>query len=126
MRQDKLGAIIKKDINEKLKNESENIPNPYVLYRIDGSTKIGKSILRNTSGGSYDDKIHSKIEKIADNGEHCYGMRLNKLGEGKVIFRTKDGLYAIYRETDSNFIYLLMYIKYDGIKKKLKKLNKKG
>ena len=126
MRQDKLGTIIKKDINGKLKGKTESIPNPYVLYRIDGNSKVGKAILRNTSGGSYEDKIHGKIKKITDNGEICYGVKLSKLGEGKIIFRTKDGLYAIYKEKESNFLYLLMYIKYDGIKNKLRKLNKKG
>ena len=117
--------IVKKWDNRSKKSTSKrSTENPYVLYRLDGKNRKANTIIKNITKDGSPDKIHKYIQKITESGEMYHGTHMSTLKRGSIIIRSKDSLYGIYKEEETNSLYLLMILKYDSIKNGLRKIKK--
>lgn len=112
------------DNRYKKSTSKRSTENPYVLYRLDGKNRKANTIIKNIEKDNSPEKIHKYIKKITESGESYQGIRLNRLKKGNIILKSKDNLYGIYREDETNSLYLLMFLKYDDIKGGLRNIKK--
>ena len=110
--------------NKSKKKEINTNYDPYVLYKLDGKYRKAKAILENIEKNNSQESIHKHIKKISKYGTQCKGKHLSELNTGNIVIKSKDGLYAIYKEKETNSLYLLMFLEYEKIKKGLNKINK--
>lgn len=97
---------------------------PYVIYKLDGQNKMSFLISKYADLEKSDDMFNSIFKQIRINGKQLVSTRLDSLGKGKILYKSSDGMYAIYRETNTKSIYVLMYIDYGDIEKWFKKFKK--
>ena len=125
MKQEKSNFIVKKVRNRSRKSTTKtSTEDPYVLYKLDGKNRKSGTMLRSIEKNSSPEKIHKHIKKFLENGESYQGIHLSSLEKGKIIMKSSDDLYAIYKEENTNSLYLLMFLKYDSIKNRLDKIRK--
>lgn len=108
-------SIKKKSLNSSVKKRKIKINNPYVLYKLDGKNKFSFLISKYASLEKSDDMLSNVFKQIRISGSKIVSTRLESLGKGKILYRSKDGLYAIYKENKTDSIYLLMYVDYGDI-----------
>ena len=114
-------SIKKKSLNTNVKTRRKSkISNPYVIYKLDGKNKFSFLISKYASLEKTDDMFSDVFKKIRMNGSKIVSTSLESLGKGKILYKSKDGLYAIYRENGTKSIYVLMYIDYGDISHWLK------
>lgn len=95
---------------------------PYVIYKLDGNLDKNQLISK-YAGLTKNDEMLSKIIKlIKEKGNRIYGTKFNaNVRSGKLIYRSKDGLYGLWKSNLNNSIYLLLYVDYGEINIHLKK-----
>lgn len=108
---------------KKLKKKKKG---PYVIYKLDGKHKMSFLISKYADLEKSDDMFSSVFNQIRMNGKKIVSTRLESLGKGKILYKSSDGLYAVYREAKTKSIYLLMYIDYGEIEKWFAKIKKGG
>lgn len=109
-------SIKKKSLSTNMKiRKKSNKSNPYVIYKLDGQNRFSFLISKYADLEKSDDMFSSVFKQIRINGSQIISTRLESLGKGKILYKSKDGLYAIYKENKTNSIYVLMYIDYGDI-----------
>ena len=94
---------------------------PYVIYKLDGQNKMSFLISKYADLKKSDDMFNSVFKQIRINGTELIGTKFSSLGKGKILYKSNDGMYAVFRETKTNAIYLLMYVDYGDTEKWFKK-----
>jgi hypothetical protein len=108
--------------NSSFDSKKYSITNPYVIYKLDGNGEKNVLISKHASLIDNDEKLSKVIALIKNNGNKIYGARLRlNLRTGKLIYRSKDGLYGVWKSNLNNCIYLLLYVDYGDIKGHFKK-----
>lgn len=125
MEQKKSIFIVKKLGNRSKKSATKTrTEDPYVLYKLDGKIRKTSTIIKSLEKNNSSDKIHKHIKTFIKNGESYQGVHLSSLKKGTILIKSEDELYAIYKEDETNSIYLLMFLKYDDIKNRLNRIKK--
>lgn len=125
MKHDKIICIVKKCGNKSVDNRQDKGMDPYVLYRLNNNRKSNKKLIKEIAEKITKRTTNKYVKKIIESGEQCHGTRLSMINDGYILSKTNDNLYAIYKENDTNDLYLLLFIQYDEIKKSLMKLKRK-
>lgn len=99
---------------------------PYVIYKLDGQNKMSLLISKYADLEKSDEMFSSVFKQIRINGKELVSTRFESLGKGKILYRSSDGMYAIYRENATKSIYVLIYVDYGNVDKWFKKAEKKG
>lgn len=104
------------------KPKKNYVTNPYVIYKLDSNGEKNALISKHASLIDNDEKLSKVIALIKNNGNKIYGakFRINPR-TGKLIYRSKDGLYGVWRSNLNNCLYLLLYVDYGDIKGIFKK-----
>lgn len=109
-------------MKKKKKMSSLDATRPYVIYKLHCNDKKNILISKCASLIDNDEKLGKVIALIKNNGDKFYGakFRVNPR-TGKLIYRSKDGLYGVWKSNLNKCLYLLLYVDYGDIKSSLKK-----
>ena len=98
------------------------VTRPYVIYKLNCNDRKSILISNYASLIDNDDKLSKVITLIKNNGNRLYGAKFSaNLRTGKLIYRSKDGLYGVWKSNLNKCIYLLLYVDYGDINNSLKK-----
>jgi len=105
------------------KKKKNHISRPYVIYKLNGNNSKNL-LLSKYAGLTKNDEMMSKIIKlIKEKGNRIYGTKFRiNFKTGKLIYRTKDGLYGLWKSNLNKCFYLLLFVDYGEIKDILKKM----
>jgi len=98
------------------------VSKPYVIYKLDGNANKN-FLISKYAGLTKNEEMMSKIIKlIKEKGNRIYGTKFPiNIKTGKLIYRSKDGLYGLWKSNLNKCFYLLLYVDYGEIKGSLKK-----
>lgn len=125
MKKDKVICILKKCGNKSIKQKPKKGLDPYVLYKLDSTDKKNRKLAKEIADKLNGKTAHKYVRKIIENGEQCSGIKLSMINDGCIISTTSDKLYGIYKEFETNDLYVVMFIQYDDIKRKLMRMHRK-
>ena len=98
------------------------VTRPYVIYKLNCNDRKSILISNYASLIDNDDKLSKVITLIKNNGNRLYGAKFSaNLRTGKLIYRSSDGLYGIWKNNLNYCLYLLLYVDYGEIKSIFKK-----
>lgn len=98
------------------------VTRPYVIYKLNCNDRKSILISNYASLIDNDDKLSKVITLIKNNGNRLYGAKFSaNLRTGKLIYRSSDGLYGIWKSNLNDCLYLLLYVDYGEIKGIFKK-----
>lgn len=104
------------------KKKKQYAVKPYVIYKLDGNLDKNFLISKYASLTKNDEMMGKIIKLIKENGNRIYGTKFTiNMRTGKLIYRSKDGLYGLWKSNLNKCIYLLLYVDYGEIKGNLKK-----
>lgn len=112
----------KKSKNLLSKKKNDCITKPYVIYKLDGNDKQNFLISKYASLVKNEEMFNRVIKLIKKNGSRIYGTKFCiNVKSGKLIYRSTDGLYGLWKSNLKNSIYLLLFVDYGEINCNLKK-----
>ena len=98
------------------------ITTPYVIYKLNCNDRKSILISKYASLIDNDEKLSKTITLIKNNGNRLYGKKFKiNPRTGKLIYRSKDGLYGVWRSNLNECLYLLLYVDYGDIEGIFKK-----
>lgn len=104
------------------KKKKRCVIKPYVIYKINGNLEKNFLISKYASLTDNDEKMIRIIKLIKEKGDRIYGTKFPiNIRTGKLIYRSKDGLYGLWKSNLNKCIYLLLYVDYGEINGNLKK-----
>lgn len=109
-------------MKKKKRMSSLVVTRPYVIYKLHNNDRKSILISHYASLIDNDEKMSKIIALIKNNGDRIYGTKFNvSQRTGKLIYRSQDGLYGIWKSNLNKCIYVLLYIDYGDINNNLKK-----
>lgn len=111
----------KKQMSSSVVNKNY-VTKPYVIYKLNCNDRKSNLISKYASLIDNDEKLSKVITLIKNNGNRIYGAKFRiNTRTGKLIYRSKDGLYGVWRSNLNDCLYLLLYVDYGEIKGIFKK-----
>ena len=102
--------------------KKEYVTTPYVIYKLNCNDRKSILISKYASLIDNDEKMSKFISFIRKNGNRLYGARFKSNGRtGRLIYRSKDGLYGVWKSNLNECLYLLLYVDYGEIEGIFKK-----
>lgn len=98
------------------------VTKPYVINKLDGNIAKNFLISKYACLTNNEEMMNLIIKLIKEKGYRIYGTKFPiNARTGKLIYRSKDGLYGLWKSNLNKSIYLLLYVDYSEITGNLKK-----
>jgi len=89
---------------------------PYVIYKLNCNDRKSILISKYASLIDNDEKLNKVITLMRHNGNRLYGTKFRVNPKtGKLIYRSEDSLYGIWKSNLNDCLYLLLYVDYGEI-----------